>query len=356
MHALDQAIADATLLLSYATRKGIDVPDEVATSIVGVVTTDDRTSDNVAQLWKALSAIARLVQPVTVESLKASLAEPTGAPGQEHRRPISRADAAVRRYRRWAYRTLVCLAIIQIYTIVGVNALSDVDSPASGLAEVARKFSELSAEVQAKTETPTPSVPPVALVRDMFELSALRFKLETEWLRLETSDLVLQRWSLGWHPVRAMQTILPGIQVANATADAPAASSLADSEQQAERYAQRPYTREHYEAVLESRVALAALQNYILPFLYGLLGACVFILRTLAGEVRSVTFSSDVGFRLRLPLGALAGVAIAWFPNMMNASEAFKGVTPLALAFMAGYSVEVLFTAMDRLITALSGE
>jgi hypothetical protein len=34
----------------------------------------------------------------------------------------------------------------------------------------------------------------------------------------------------------------------------------------------------------------------------------------------------------------------------------FKAISPFALAFLAGYSVEVLFAAMDRFIAAFSSE
>jgi hypothetical protein len=111
-----------------------------------------------------------------------------------------------------------------------------------------------------------------------------------------------------------------------------------------------------YEDLTKARFALASLQYYILPFLYGLLGTCVYILRNLAEELRKRSFSSDVAYRLRVPLGALAGVTIAMVAIPDNSVELSKTLPPLALALVAGYAVEVLFAAMDRFIAAFSND
>jgi hypothetical protein len=79
-------------------------------------------------------------------------------------------------------------------------------------------------------------------------------------------------------------------------------------------------------------------------------------LRSLSTEIRNSSYSSDVGYRLRMPLGALAGVAIAWVVVPDNEPGLVRSIPPLGLAFLAGYSVEVLFAAMDRFIAAFSNE
>jgi hypothetical protein len=83
------------------------------------------------------------------------------------------------------------------------------------------------------------------------------------------------------------------------------------------------------------------------------LGAFVFILRKLAAKVKKITYTkeSNINYGLRLHLGALAGLAIGWFATPENSmSWTFSSLSPLAIAFLAGYGVELLFTIMDRLI------
>ena len=100
--------------------------------------------------------------------------------------------------------------------------------------------------------------------------------------------------------------------------------------------------------------------SYILPMIYGLLGACAFVLRLISKQVRELSFSKStalVQYMLRIILGALAGISIGWFlkPDP-SGTNTLATISPLALAFVAGYSVELVFTAMDKIITAFTGK
>ena len=109
-------------------------------------------------------------------------------------------------------------------------------------------------------------------------------------------------------------------------------------------------------ALLATKSVLGIFNQYLLPLLYGLLGSLAYILRTLTREIHEVTYTRDsnVGYRLRWPLGMLAGVTIGWFfdPDTL---EGTASITPLGLAFLAGYSVELLFTGLDRVVGAFTG-
>ena len=105
-----------------------------------------------------------------------------------------------------------------------------------------------------------------------------------------------------------------------------------------------------------TKVVLSVLHRYILPLLYGLLGASVYILRTLSSQIRARTYSeaSNIDFRIRLYLGTLGGMVSAWFINPEVAGGLVKSLSPYAIAFLAGYSVELLFAVMDKVIGAFS--
>jgi len=111
-------------------------------------------------------------------------------------------------------------------------------------------------------------------------------------------------------------------------------------------------------------IVLNIYSTYFLPLLYGLMGACCYMLREIILQIRQKTFRSDteMSYWVRLFLGVLAGLAIGWFlrsePETAAGATANKDVgsvlslAPMALSFLAGYSVELLFTAMDRLVAA----
>jgi len=90
--------------------------------------------------------------------------------------------------------------------------------------------------------------------------------------------------------------------------------------------------------------------------LYGLLGACTYVLRALLNDIRALTYThkSFIGYKVRVVLGTLSGLAISWF--FPPSADILKTLSPLALAFLAGYSVEILFAAMDKFVSAFSAK
>jgi len=105
------------------------------------------------------------------------------------------------------------------------------------------------------------------------------------------------------------------------------------------------------QAQLAAQFVLVILQSYLLPLLYGILGAGTSVLRSLSREIDNVTFSEETGIQhlLRISLGALAGIMVGWFSFLLpNETTSFIGsVSPLAIAFLVGYNIELFFSLMD---------
>jgi len=99
-----------------------------------------------------------------------------------------------------------------------------------------------------------------------------------------------------------------------------------------------------------SEYVIVALEKYILPLLYGLLGAVFFVLRTLSKELQDLTYlpRTEINYRLRIPTGELAGLTISWLFTGNNLSS---GISGFAVSFLVGYNVEVLFFVMDKIIS-----
>lgn len=96
--------------------------------------------------------------------------------------------------------------------------------------------------------------------------------------------------------------------------------------------------------------------NFLIPFTYGALGACAYLLRVVETKLKRREFDPE---RIpqhwnRLVLGTLSGGMVVMFVNQMPGVEN----TPIlisegALGFLAGYSIDFLFQTLDRLITAI---
>ncbi len=109
------------------------------------------------------------------------------------------------------------------------------------------------------------------------------------------------------------------------------------------------------QAQLAGQFVLVILQSYLLPLLYGILGAGTSVLRFLSNQIETVTYSEEAGIKhlLRISLGALAGIMVGWFSFLLpNKSTSFLGsVSPLAVAFLVGYNIELFFSLMDSAIS-----
>lgn len=105
-----------------------------------------------------------------------------------------------------------------------------------------------------------------------------------------------------------------------------------------------------------ARNALTSFQSFILPLLYGILGALLFILRKYKSSLKTGSSLNATNYLIRIVMGGLAGLAIGWFVSIDGSDTPFKigNLSPLALSFLAGYGVEILFTGLDSLVSKFS--
>ena len=95
-------------------------------------------------------------------------------------------------------------------------------------------------------------------------------------------------------------------------------------------------------------ILTGAVATCVLPVLYALLGAGAFILRRLESQLRSRTFISET-HSPRFITAGIAGAVVGLFNFGQGVS-----VSPLAIAFLVGYAVDVFFTFLESVIQTLS--
>jgi hypothetical protein len=316
--ALLGAIDEMELLLSHATQAGKVIPVKRIEALVKA----KRAARNGAideqleiAFWHEFQELGQQLQPISVDSLKATSkgAEATGPQGffgLSRRRSL--ASRAVRRYQIWSVVALLLLLVTQIYTIFGSNAVNDIEFLINEVDAELLKIDDLSGRAAA------------AVAEESVRLLDLIREADTRLNRMNDRLTASYELLVVWFPAR-FDVLDPQV-------------------------AQDPTRLQIAQIILES------LSKYLLPLLYGLLGACVYVLRTLSQEIKNLVYSveSDIRFQLRIYLGALAGLAIGWLITEQSAPGVLQTVTPIALAFLAGYSVELLFSAMDNIIDAFT--
>lgn len=375
---LKESIRNGQLLLGYASEVGISVAPEVIQSIVeakNACKDDTPPIDPVSlekKFWKAMEILAKSVAPVTVKSLRASrdILDDTSISGflkyllMKVPRKISETNKAVRYFRRWSLSTLFILSFVQVYWVVGMSVTTEVSS----IIERRNKAKDEKTKIEKEIATITSTIDSKNVDDDKKkELSSLASSKEQELLKLETNldndiiaieanNIILNDWNKFW---RISLNILKYFFSANIE---PASTSINGASPNAN-ISSTSKDEDSYMNLIISRTsanyALHTIQFYLLPILYGLLGAITYVLRTLSNQIKNLSYTStsNIGYRLRMILGALAGLAIVWFikpPEQPAEFKAFTTLSPFAISFLAGYGVELFFSAMDRIISAFT--
>jgi hypothetical protein len=95
-----------------------------------------------------------------------------------------------------------------------------------------------------------------------------------------------------------------------------------------------------------------AMAACILPVLYGLLGTCAYLLRGFAEEMNRRTFVPSHSDSARFLIAAIGGGVVGLFSNFTINQGA--SISPLAIAFLVGYAVDVFFSFLEGLIQAFT--
>jgi len=106
----------------------------------------------------------------------------------------------------------------------------------------------------------------------------------------------------------------------------------------------------------DSYLVSRTILELIMPWMYGGLGACVYLLRSAHTYIYSRTFDirRKPEYFNRILLGAIAGGAIILFANNIAGDEGTViQLGSAALGFLAGYNTDLLFNAMERISAAL---
>src|SRR6266404_3753203 len=92
-----------------------------------------------------------------------------------------------------------------------------------------------------------------------------------------------------------------------------------------------------------------AITAYLLPILYALLGACAFALRSLSQQIRARTYTPTYADFARIIIAVIAGLVVGLFNNFTQGIS----LSPLAVAFLVGYGVEIFFSFLDTFLETL---
>jgi len=364
------ALADAERLLKYAAESGMSIDNVTRDAVLDarVASSTGWTEEAAANLITALSKLAALASPVTAASLLASSHEfkPT-----------------VRGY----LITAICLAVFIVpfsvasflvtaisntlnAEITTANALavelntqirppetaspaiapqaSAIQTPAASAPAVPAPHTKVGpCAVSSTTDIPTPLPPGVNQDQVIDELQQYASTIRAIDSRARQLNAFVL-WSEG-DPCAGIRRNAAALhRVFELPAGLPNLAQAAD-----ERTSIYQEVRYFAQSLLDDTSSYyGAISACILPALYALLGTCAYLLRSFEQQLSARTFVPSGANFARFLIAGIAGAVVGLFHNLTISQGA--SVSPLALAFMVGYAVDVFFAFLEGLLQSFT--
>lgn len=297
----------------------------------------DIKGDNEKILWDLFAELTRFVVPATPFGLqKVSELE-----DDQRKRPGIfrnwRKDPETRRMVRRAWiamlLTLMGVIVFQIYSLIGSGILQEIEKRNAVLEQVRREESQIRVNTNDETKPPLKEV--LERKREITQRLLANYGMLNTWNKAWRALFNMVRSVPGLMPI--LNRPIPGSSPPSTGPGSPTPPQQAVVNEQA------------------ARAALQAISLYLLPMLYGLLGASVFILRRVGHELEALNFARGAPsrHRLRYALGAVLGATAGLIFTPTGVGTPDSPLQLAAVAFVAGFSVEAVFSQMDALIGAL---
>ena len=355
-------LADAELLLTHAVDTGVQVDDQVVRAILeaGAAARTGWTEQAGTTLLMALATLANMLKPVSAESLRNGTKYCARSRGRRLLLPITMGllAALIVLYSATAFLfsslSTSILSNLNIANPLAVKLSSELgESQARPDKELCLNDSTPARPSQAVAGT-DPSIPPAGINRkDVVE------DLQTFATAIRDMYGGARRMNRLYHSASTQQPVdpfgftfggadpTPRDEVTKMLELPPGLPNLALAA--TERLCVYQRVRYYAQSAEENATILTgAVATYILPVLYAILGAGACILRRIENQLRSSTLMGEA-HSARFMTAAIAGAVVGFF----NFGQGIS-VSPLAIAFLAGYAVDVFFTFLEGLIQTLT--
>lgn len=351
---LRQAVEDAYYVHNYSITTGKNIPLDVSTVIIECQRLLERhqegeiTTEMEVKFSDAYRKLAALMLPVTVESLR-----DTEDVQSDPYRPFLK-KLRFSRVKQISI-LLPVLAITFILLILGSEIVQSIFL--SGLQDIAAKEAQME-QLSAELDEVANQLVPLANIEKQMTLQITKSRgLASEKLppqQMEVLDqkdqLVAQledkKNRLSDRILELENDILAQLKNLKAIWDKlPIHPSFFREKEQQEEWLFDP----NQTILIKTEFSIITqVLNRLLPILYGALGSTAYFLRVLIPHIRDRTFTRkhSGSISVRICLGMLSGIAIQWF--FVSPTQLERTLSTSALAFLAGYSVDLLFSMMDR--------
>jgi hypothetical protein len=342
------------LLLEFAIeRASVRIGQKTIDSAAKLTHLDDNgaypklSSDEEAELWKCHYSLSRDAYPATAESIKTQ--RDIGKNNRGKKKSVWK--TLIPRWVRWLPLLLTVLVIaLQIYILVLSNTLKNIESTDIEYTKLESSYSERFFE-NIKNNENAYNIKDYEKTQEVYFMNLNKAKRDLVKAKgdLVAHTEVLQRWTTPLLYIKLVPTPEPPSESLSESLSEPLSEPLS-----------KVTNYQNYRADLKasSEIVLNALGLYILPLLAGVLGAFAYVLRHASSQIDEYRYTkaSSAKYPPRLLLGALLGAIVGLFYTPDGDLQKSLGISLSAFAFLAGYSVELVFSFLDNLVeTARKG-
>jgi hypothetical protein len=364
-----QAIDDALRLLVYAAETGRSVDDATRTSILRAKAAANAGWDDkvAADLLAALTKLADELKPVTAESLEASCGKLT--------------KPTITTLRKWAGFLAIPIVVFSLLGFVTSSISSAIRTDITTANDLLVKLrSELGTDGAPTAGAPGKPFPPGLSEGDVITqlqqyastvraIDARSRQLNWFVFNAERDPFAEYRWdSKDSRKQREekQQRIKAGEKNQSILDATP------DNEKRLKDMFQLPVGLPNMPKALDTltttyqdvrsfgqdvldlvSVSYGAITTCLLPILYALLGTCAYLLRSFEEQLRALTFTpSSRANWARFLIAGIGGAVVGLFSNFSVTEGA--SISPLAIAFLVGYAVDVFFSFLEGLIQSFT--
>jgi hypothetical protein len=328
---LSRAIHDGQYVLKYSGEKGIDLGSDVIASLVN----SQRNADSLsvvdeAAFWASFTKATGAIKPATIESVKKAYTADTRI--RIFSKSIRCGALCTPKRTMWFYcfcifLCLTAIVFFQYFSYFGVRALERIDY-------IQKKYKSLPTKIEDvelddggnKDETPN---------NGAFDI---REALKDE---LVAQSELLKKWNM------QLADIVPFVNYF-VDADDKVSANKAVNNNESEMEKQKIIS-------ITATYSLNAINSYIMPLLFGMLGSFIYIVRDLSERIKTESYvtRNSYGYLMRWPLGAVSGATIGYILKVDSLAAFSTSLTPFGVAFVMGYSVDVFFRIFDAVIDKL---
>jgi len=367
-----EGLRKAQILLSYGAENGIPIDKqdiEVFTIFKEAVQDGTWTPQEEADFWEAYTHIAKALGDVKAKEIEAITISDKPNTWLEKVLKIrsSEAQRVANSYTLTALLFVILMLIVQVYSLIGNNLVYSANKIHDHIKELEKERSEiwgainqnggnipfLFADIIKAEDAEAQTDQNQAVKEAKFKLKEVNFQLWQHHMKLLTIVFNIEDWLITKRPkeIKELQTFYTEKDSIQLKYGFYKEALYMNPE---ESFAEHEDTIQMI--VNAAKSPLDVMNLYILPLLYGLIGAFAFVLRSFTSQLEAIDYSRDsnIKFLLRIFLGALVGLTVRMFFDSNNTSG-LAMYSPLAISFISGYSVEFFFSMVDNLIKRILG-